>query len=437
MIAARVALVGIAVIACACGDEAGTGGDGASGGTDGVGPTTSSGEGASGGMSEGGASSGGAGVGGASDLVHLDDFVFDGGFRIPAGDFGESHANYAAGPIAYNASRDSLFIVGFAQVHPLAEFAIPGIVKSDDLDALPLADSPLQGFTTILDDVAGGNPQDLDTISGMGCFEGPNGTELIVNALEYYDAPADNTLTTLVVRDASNIGGTKAGWFSFGGRAHASGWISEVPSEHRAALGGPFITGGSSGTPIISRHSVGPTAFVFDPADLAGAGGQVPTAALLDFDLALPLADDLSNDSGENDLWTHLSHAAYGFIAPGTRTYVTLGNSGGHESGVCYKCTPVGATAECGGYCARNADDNYNFYWLFDVDDLVAVKNGEKAPHEVRPYEHGKFPSPFGGTLLGGAFDAVSGRLYLNFVYADDSQGEYDRPPLILAFSIK
>jgi hypothetical protein len=383
---------------------------------------------------------GGSGSGGApNDLVDLASFQYEGGFRIPADDFGSSSANYAAGPIAFNPANQSLFLVGHAQQHPIAEFVIPALASSMSVGELPLASAPAQGFTQVLSGVSGGNPQEMNSIGGMLWFDGPNGPELIINAYEYYDAPADNSHTTMVIRDASNIeGAARDGWFSLDGGAHASGWMSAIPQQHQATLGGAFITGQSSGIPIISRLSVGPSAFVFDPASLVGGAppGDIATATLLDFSLDTPLADDLMNDMGQNDLWTHLSRAAYGFIPPGTRTYVTIGASGGHESGVCYKCVPEGETQECGGYCAKNPDDYANYYWLWDVDDLIRVKNGEIASHEVLPYEYGVFPTPFSGTIAGGAYDAASGLLYLTLLYADDSQGEYAVPPLVIAYSI-
>lgn len=424
-----------------CGDDSPADGTGAGASVGGAGASETGGAGATGATGAGGSTGGSGGSGGAaSELLTVESFHYEGAFRIPSGDFGASSADYAAGPIAFNPAGPSLFLVGHAQQHPIAEFTIPRLVASTTLSELEMAAPPTQGFVTFFGDVTGGNPQAMDSIGGMLLFEGPSGPELIVNAYEYYDAPADNTHTTVVFRDATDLAGSaKDGWFALDGGAHASGWMSAVPEQHQAALGGAFITGHSSGVPIISRLSVGPSAFVFDPAAIAGGAtpGPVATTTLLDFSLDTPLAADLSNDSGQNDLWTHLSRAAYGFIPPGSRTYVTLGHSGGHASGVCYKCTPVGSNSECGGYCANDAGDYSDYYWLWDVDDLVAVKNGTKAPHEVLPYEHGPFPTAFDGQIAGGAYDAASGLLYLNVLFADDEQGTYAVPPLIVAYSIR
>ena len=134
-----------------------------------------------------------------------------------------------------------------------------------------------------------------------------------------------------MLRDASDLAGsTVDGYFRLEGRAHASGWFSAVPEAHREALGGAMIAGNSSGLPIISRLSVGPTAFVFAVDDVVGGAEPIPTSPLLDYSLATPLREDLANGAGDNDLWTHLSRAVYGFVVPGTRTYATFGHSGGH-----------------------------------------------------------------------------------------------------------
>jgi hypothetical protein len=216
--------------------------------------------------------------------------------------------------------------------------------------------------------------------------------------------------------------------------------MSPIPSEWQTALGGTHLTGFSSGLPIITRWSVGPSAFVFDPMAIVGVSSvtnPIKTTVLLDFSLDHPLASDLSNDTGSNKLWTHLSHATYGFIPPGSQTYVTIGHTGGTSSGVCYKCVPSDG-ANCGGYCANDANDYKHYYWLWDVVDLVEVKEGKRQPYDIKPYEFGTFPTPFKSREIGGgSYDPATGILYLNVLAADDEQGTYAVPPLIVAYKIE
>ncbi len=374
--------------------------------------------------------------------LHLADFIYQGAFRLPAATYGPSSLNYSEGPLEYNPDNHSIFIVGHSHHQNVAEFPVPALMKSPTLGALNMAAAPVQGFAPLLERTTSGNPQGLDRIGGMEYINDKNGPELVVNGYEYYDAPGDNSQTTLVVRHAEALAtATVDGYYTFqGGAGHTSGWISPIPVSWQSILGGTHITGQTSGIPIISRTSVGPSAFSFDINQLVATDSvpnPVPTRKLLDFSLTHPLHDDLSNNSGTNALWTHLSRIIYGFIVPGTRTYVTLGHSGGHNSKVCYKCTQDDGNL-CGGYCATQADDYYHYYWLWDVNDLVAAMNGNVNAFAVRPYAYGVFPTPFSTTTLGGGtFDPITGTLYLTVQRADREQGTYSNPPVIVAYTFE
>ena len=83
-------------------------------------------------------------------------------------------------------------------------------------------------------------------------------------------------------------------------------------------------------------------------------------------------------------LWNFLSKARFGFIAPGTSTFVVLGETGGTRSGIGYKITQDNGNL-CGGYCAYDHDDDDNAFWLFDVNDILAADD----VHLPRPYAFG------------------------------------------------
>lgn len=376
-------------------------------------------------------------------LVRIDDFQYQGAFRLPAQKYGKSDLNFSQGPIAFNPDRQSLFIVGHAHHQAIAEFVIPELVDSTVLTELNMAGDPVQPFASVLNRASGGNPEGNNRIGGMLYVPGPDGPELLVNAYEYYDAPGDNTVSMLVMRDANKLAECQVdGYFEVqGGAGHTAGWVSPIPTEWQSALGGEFLTGSSSGIPIISRTSVGPSAFAFNPLGIVGKKAvptPIATTKLLDFSLAHPLHEDLSNESRENDLWNHLSRAVYGIIVPGTHTYATFGHSGGNESGVGYKIVQDNGR-RTGGYSSYAVKDNYHYYWLWDVNDFVKVQAGEIKPHEVRPYEYGIFKTPFAGEstrLGGGAFDASTGRIYLTAQKADRKQGRYANPPVVMAYGV-
>lgn len=374
-------------------------------------------------------------------LFDISQLTYEGAFRIKASENGISDLNYAQGPIAYNYENHSLFIVGHAHQQAIAEYAIPEIVKSETLSELNMVETPFQVFSDVLSQTADGNPEGIDRVGGLYYVNHGGQAKLIVNAYEYYDAPADNTVSTLIVNDANALETTSvSGYYNFEGSppAHSAGWISPIPEAWQEELDGTHITGHSSGIPIISRASVGPSAFAFDINDALNTSQSIQTATLLDFKLSNPLHSDLSNESKTNDIWTHLSRATYGFIVPGTRTYLTIGSSGGHESGICYKCTQDSGNL-CGGYCTPEADDNYQYYWLWDMNDLVAVKNGTLNPYDVRPYDHGYFNTPFQANgskkIGGGTFDPSTGNLYLSVQSGDTEQGTYARPPVIVVYN--
>lgn len=369
-------------------------------------------------------------------LFAIENLNFQGAFRLSPDSFGESDLNYSQGPIAYNAENHSLFIVGHAHHQAIAEFAIPELVNSDRIEDLNRVDQPLQFFSTALDRTPDGNPQDINRIGGLYLYQG----KLIVNAYEYYDAPGDNSHTTLLFTNAGDLANsTVSGYYSLAGRAHVSGWISGIPDAWQPLLHASHLTGFSSGIPIIGRASVGPAAFGFNPDSLQQTGDTIPTVVYQDFSLQNPLSEDLSNNSGANDLWTHLSMATYGFIVPGTRTYMTIGSSGGHFSGVGYKITQDDGNL-CGGYCSYEAADNYSYYWLWDLRDWLDVLEGKMEPYELRPYDYGPFPDPLdnGRTnpVGGGAFDVDSGVLYLALQRADNQAGTYSNPPVIAVYNI-
>lgn len=374
-------------------------------------------------------------------LLSMKDFQYAGAFRLPSRKFGASDLNFSQGPIAFNPDRRSLFIVGHAHQQAIAEFAIPELVDSTVLTELNMAGDPIQPFASILNRASGGNPEGNNRIGGMLYVSGPSGPELLVNAYEYYDAPGDNTVSILVVRDAHDLAKSEVdGYFEVQGRpGHTAGWMSPIPDQWRSVLGGDFLTGNSSGIPIISRTSVGPSAFVFDPLDIVGkksVATPISTTKLLDFSLADRLHEDLSNKSRQNDLWNHLSRAIYGIIVPGTRTYATFGHSGGNESGVGYKIVQDNGR-RTGGYSSFAIKDNYHYYWFWDVNDLVRVRAGEIKPHDVRPYEYGIFRTPFADSshrLGGGTFDPSTGRIYLTAQKADRKQGSYANPPVVMAY---
>lgn len=372
-----------------------------------------------------------AGSNGTPRLMTFDEVRYAGAFTLPADQFGDSSINYAQGVMEVN--NRSLFIVGHKDEDAIAEFSIPDLSAGSDTRSLQSAGKPVQRFASVFDRIANGNPEGLNQITGLELVDG----SLVINAIKFYDAPAENTTTTFVLNDASNLDGSQvSALHKMKGAARASGWLSKIPANWQKSLGGSYISGNSSGDPIISRHSVGPSAFAIDlPEKLRGTKSQkIKARELQGFSLRKPLHKDLENDSRDNALWTHVTHARYGFIVPGTRTYMTVGWSGGHETGVSYKNT-LEDGHQCPGHCPNSLKDYYNYYWLWDMEDWSRMR-----PHEIRPYASGEFKLPFQtdqdyiNEIGGASFDEATGLLYMSVLKANPSG--FDRPPVIVAYKV-
>jgi hypothetical protein len=369
-----------------------------------------------------------------------------GAFRLPTGTFGESSVNYAQGPIEYNAVRNSLYIVGHSHQQAIAEFSVPEIKNTGRIEDLETASPPVQIFSQILNRATDGNPQNLDRIGSLKLMTIDGKTKLLVGAYIYYDAPGTGTHSHLIIEDPDNLSNSKiTGYFEMNGKpGHTSGWISPIPVPWQDYLGGTHIAGMSSGYPIIGRLSVGPTAFSFSEDDINTTGLNISSIKLLDFSLNEKerLHIDISNESLGNDIWTHLSRAVYGLVIPGTCSYLTIGNSGGHTNTVCYKCTQNDGNL-CGGYCSPDTSDYYNYFWLWNIHDLLQVKNGELNAYDPRPYAYGNLDIPFHSNehfdFGGASYDPLSNRLFVSLLKGDNLsaiEGQYDRPPLILVYKL-
>lgn len=398
-------------------------------------------------------------------LIQINALEYEGAFVIPGHPYGESNSNYCNGVIEYNSANHSLFFAGHNVHGGIAEFEIPPLVNSTTLSDLNIS-SNLQGFRTVLDDIS--NPQAINTVTGLKLYNG----KLIVNGLMYYNAAANNTHTSLVIDNPSDIANSVlSGYYEMEGACHSAGWISDIPSNLQSELASTHLGGASSKNPINSRLPQGVTAFTFNPSDISGSTlDMISTTPLMDYSLLNPLYADYSTYSnpnynissvtaahftghtkadigavsGSNSLWTELSAAEYGFIVPGTRTYLTIGFSGGHNSGIGYKAKQNNGNV-CGGPCAYDSNDYYNYYWLWDVNDMIAVKNGTMAANDVRPYARGEFTVPFQTDLysntaefhpiVGGTYNATDNLLYLT-IYDGAATGKYSKNPVVVAYSI-
>tara|TARA_R110001583_G_scaffold181353_1_gene338559 strand:+ start:709 stop:1941 length:1233 start_codon:yes stop_codon:yes gene_type:complete len=358
-----------------------------------------------------------------------------GGFRLPKSKKGESRIAYSQGTIALRPTKNSLFIIGHAHHQAVAEFEIPQISKSKKIADWPIAKFN-QPFSTIFRRAKSGNSQKINRVTGMAEIE----KQLVINGMEFYDADASVRDTTLIIRNADNLStSTVDGFFQLQGAAHAAGWISRIPRDWQKKLGSEYLVGNSSALAINSRLSIGPSAFIaqfWGVLNTKDSSGMIITDALMDFSLKNPIVEDQYNESRQNDLWTELSSAYYGFIIPSTSSYFVIGKSGGHEAGIGYKITQDNGR-KCGGPCSLKARDNYNYFWLFDVAEFIAVKEGKKKAYQIKPYQYGIFDTVNTSSgIIGADYDADKNLLYVVFAKEDKSQSQYESIPVIRVYRI-
>jgi hypothetical protein len=71
---------------------------------------------------------------------------------------------------------------------------------------------------------------------------------------------------------------------------------------------------------------------------------------------------------------------------------------------------------ECGGGYGTHAYPYKYQIWAYDVQDLVAAKNGQKQPWDVKPYAVWNFDFPYAGEekrIGGAAYDPSTNRIYI------------------------
>jgi hypothetical protein len=397
----------------------------------------------------GGLSEAGAAGPSTAPLLQSTDLTYVGAFRVPPGDYGSPQwtgFNFGGTAPAYNASNNSLFLVGHGQYQLTAEISIPKPVTSTTYTGLPVA-SIVSPFV----DATGGLIRTYGTttiIGGQLVYQGRLiGTEYI-----YYDANNTQTAAHFARPSTSLTSGTVTGLFAVWDRTktgYVSGYLASVPPEWQSLLGGPVLVGNCC-IPIIGRTSVGPSAFAMD----AGAYGTATTPAtpLLYYTVDHQTLGSWSNSSVPNPIFNQ-STTVRGMILPqGTRTLLFFGGTGmgipcygegTNDQSLDRQPLPGGG----GNYCydpAISAKGThaypYSYYvWAYDVNDLVAVKNGDKQPWELTPYAHWPLRLPIADPAqlnqLGGAtYDPATGRIYVSQI-GGESAG-FGRLPVVHVFQI-
>jgi hypothetical protein len=372
--------------------------------------------------------------------LSFEDLVYQGAFRVPEESNGESFS-YGGQALAYNPVSNTLFV---SSLHGLvAEMSIPSPSKGTLAEQLPVA-----SFVQPFRDPADGHLRDIAesgvNLGGLLVHDG----RLYGTGVIYYDAANAQRvshfgrsldLARTEVTRVHQVGETaKAGF--------VAGYMATVPQEHRAALGGPAVTGQCC-ISIIGRTSFGPGLFAWNPADL-GRRDPVPTTPLLYYTQEHPT---LGPWDGANDVFGGTTEVAGVAIVDGTRTVLFAGRNGmgtfcyGEGVAEARQAAERGPNGETNCYDPTNANKGQHAFpyrlqfWAYDVNDLAAVRAGDRKPWDVRPYAVWPFELPAIGDpypRLGAmSYDSARRRLFMTQLFGD--KDGYSRRPIVHVFTIR
>lgn len=257
--------------------------------------------------------------------------------------------------------------------------------------------------------------------SGNGAYIGGhllyNGS-FYTTVFTYYDANGDQDKTIYkhnrtLNNNSGMVGPTAVG---SGQQGLVNQYMDNVPSAFQSLLGGPAVIGGCCES-IISRTSLGPALYAFNPENLAS---PIPLVGYPDGHQTL---NPWGNPGSHPEANGTTKIGGVTFIE-GSDTVLFVGTTGKGE-----QCYGTGCTdPDNPGVQGVHAYPYVHYMWAYDVDDLAEVKAGTKQMWEVFPYATWELPS-LGSvaswdewSVTGIAFDPAANRLYIS--KSRDDNGE-------------
>ena len=327
-------------------------------------------------------------------LIQQGDLVYQGAFRVPAGDTdgcdgntGQHCFTYGGNALGYNPARNSLFFGGHDWVQTLGEVSIPSTIS------LSSTATVLQNLTDVTEGKLGQIGPSTNKLAGALVYN----NQLIVTGSIYYGPSGDQTVSHGASGTTLSTAGDFKGFYSMNSSAPpraVSGWMTTIPSEWQPLLGGPALTGHCC-MPGNQNTSNGPAATVFNPDDV-GVKNPIPGTTLLYYsfpDHYLARYDTQNN-------YYNLATVMRGVPFPqGSRSVLFFGRQG--TGPYCYG--PGTSDPSLGGkpsgdgvdpWCYDPSDSSKGTHaypyrhqvWAYDANDLLSVKNGQKQPYDITPY---------------------------------------------------
>jgi hypothetical protein len=182
---------------------------------------------------------------------------------------------------------------------------------------------------------------------------------------------------------------------------------------------------------IISRTSLGPAASVFNPAQV-GVVPIVPATQVVGYPINQPTLGLCEGASTMFNCTTVMGGVAF---PEGTRSVLFFGRQGLGK--YCY-----GTGGASGGDCYDPTDSSKGTHgypyayqvWAYDVLDLIAVKQGQKKPWEIQPYQTWNFELPFQSAariIRSVAYDPATSRIFVTAAFSEGAR------PLIHVFTVR
>jgi hypothetical protein len=329
-----------------------------------------------------------------------------GSFTLPAQDGNGRPLSYGGHALSVSPAGTSLFFGGHDWYQELCEVGIPASIGAG-------AGAIVRPCTDVTEGTLSAAGNYNVKLGGTLVYNG----RLIVSAFEYYDADGSQVNTHGVSGTNLTTAADFRGWYPLEARAaprSMGGYMTVIPEEWRALLGGPALTGLCC-VSILSTTSAGPAATIFDPDDV-GVKNPIPGTTLLHY----PLGNATTGDGTQSNSIFVQSDAVVGVAFPaGSRSILFFGR---HGSGAyCY-----GTGAECAdpvdGSKGTHAYPYVHQVWAYDAAELLEVKQGLKQPWEVRPYATWRLTdmnAGGGATIRGAGYDPVTRRVFLTEGFGD------------------
>jgi len=333
---------------------------------------------------------------GTAKLLQQADLIHQGSFTLPdtLNTVGNIGFGYVQGRLAFNPANNSLFMVGHVWDQQVAEISIPAL--GGVAGVIQTFRDPLEGRVALINPGDGGRAD--GQIGGMWVI----GNKLILAVYSYYDGGGtaafshfvrSTNLSTPSVQGPFKVGSGYAGDFA--------GYFTAIPTEWQSALGGTLLNGACCHA-IASLWSWGPAIGTVNPADLLAARNPSPATRLIYY----PDTNPYTTRIEQSDFYNGVTEVNGALLVPGTRTILFFGKHG----------TGFPTYIPGGG---PSAPPNRPQVWAFDVNEMIAVKNGTKQTYDVRPYATFAMPGINGDLMAGAAYDPATGRLFIT-EYAGD-----------------